>query len=149
MIVVIKDRLIRGFAAGVLGGAVMAFFDQASVRLGISRLSYSQWAAVYTLGYLPSNFLEGMLGQIGHLMFAGFNGLLFAWIVPHKNQTVIKGVLWGLFIWFFANSVSVIFKTDLLVPKSVGTTMTDFVTAIVYGWVLAAAIKNLESRNAS
>lgn len=139
MTVLIRDHLLRGFAAGVLAGAVMAVIDQVSVFLGISTLAYSQWAAVYTLGYLPNNFLEGMVGHVGHLMFAGFNGLLFAWIVPHEKHAVIKGILWGLFIWFFANSASVLYKTELLLPKAVGTAMTDFLTAIIYGWVLAVS----------
>ena len=123
MTVLIRDHLLRGFAAGVLAGAVMAVIDQVSVFLGISTLAYSQWAAVYTLGYLPNNFLEGMVGHVGHLMFAGFNGLLFAWIVPHEKHAVIKGI----------------YKTELLLPKAVGTAMTDFLTAIIYGWVLAVS----------
>lgn len=141
---VTQDRLLRGFVAGLLAGVVMMFFDQGSVLIGISHLSYAEWASVFTFGHLPGRILEHVIGQAGHLIFCGFVGLIFFWLIPVESHLSLKGILWGLFIWMSSYWISILFKIDPLYPRTLGTVATDFITACIYGWMLAKSYVWLE-----
>lgn len=137
---VIKDRLLRGFGAGFFGGVIMTIVDQGSMLMGISDLSYAEWASVFIFGHLPKHVFESAVGQGGHLAFCGFAGILFAWFIPTKTHLTLKGILFGLFVWMSSYWLSTLLQLEQLLPRGMGTVLTDFVTACLFGVALAKGL---------
>lgn len=138
----INDRAIQGFTAGILAGIIMAAINFILVSLRLSDLLYANWASVYLMGYIDSSLIGIMVGQIAHLLFAGFTGIPFTVLVKRKEYFQLKGILWGLAIWFMTNAICVLFNIEPLLPKNIQTIIAHAFTAIIYGWVLAIVINN-------
>lgn len=143
----IQERVLRGFVAGFLAGLVMMVVDQGAVFFKLSTLGYDQWASVFSFGHLPHTIWERVLGQGGHVVFCAFMGLVYALLVQSESNSLGKGMIWGLFIWLSSYWISVLFKVDQLYPRTIGTVLADFLTALVFGWSLSKAYRWLEPEN--
>jgi Na+-transporting NADH:ubiquinone oxidoreductase subunit NqrB len=146
----LNDRFTRGFLAGVLGGIVMSILDLISFALGIVELLYLDWAAVLTYGYRPNTILETVVAQAGQLFFSGIMGIIFAYLITVVGSVnyLFKGCIYGLAIFFGSYAITLLFKVSPLIPIHVDTVLSNIVTSLVYGVVLAQSLHWLEKKAA-
>ncbi len=146
----LNDRFTRGFLAGVLGGIVMSIFDFISFALGIVELLYLDWAAVLIYGYRANTILETVVAQAGQLFFSGIMGIIFAYLITVVGSAnyLFKGCIYGLAIFFGSYAVTLLFKVTQLIPIRVDTVLSNIVTALIYGLVLAQSLHWLEKKAA-
>ncbi len=142
---VIKDRFTIGFIAGVLGGVVMSILDYISLALGISEMLFIDWAAVFIFANRTDAFGELIVAQVGQLLFSGFTGILFAYLIIGVTSKYLyfKGVVHALLVWFFSYAIVVLFEVTPLTPVRLDTILSNIVSVIIYGLVLAVVHKKL------
>jgi len=142
----IKDRLLRGFIAGVAGGVVMDVFNLASYYLGIAELRFLDWSALVIYGAKPVSIAESIFALIAHLVFTGTLGIIFAYLLTFITSTnyLFRGALFGSAMWFLLYGISLLYKIEGTVPLHVDTAASDFICAIIFGLVLAETLHRLD-----
>lgn len=145
----IKDRLARGFMAGVVGGVFMNILSYISLKLKFANLHHSDWPALILFGHQPTNTAEAVFALLIQLIFVGFLGVIFTYLVDllfTSTNYLFKGWLFGVMSWFIIYSITFLAKIPELAPLDTGTVITDFISGSVYGLVLAETIHWLENR---
>lgn len=146
---VVRDRLTRGFAAGLLGGIAMNITNLTSFYiLNWTDVRFLDWAAVLLYGHRPANFLETAFALGGQLFFAGLVGIIFAHLLPKvtSGHYLLKGWIYGLFIWFSTFSLAIMFRLPTLATIGFDTASSTLIGASVYGLVLAEAMRRLDQK---
>ncbi|MBE0466670.1 MAG: hypothetical protein IBX71_05525 [Candidatus Desulforudis sp.] len=144
-----KDRLTRGFIAGLLAGIVMNGENYLTFyALNFADLRHLDWAAALVFGHPPTNILETAFAQIVQLFFAGLAGILFAYLVPFvtSRNHLLKGWIYGVLVWWVAYALTIMFRLPGLVTITLETAVSNVIGASLYGLVLAALLRWLEQR---
>lgn len=138
-----QDRMASGFLAGLAGGVAMNLVSLASYYMNIATLRFLDWSAVAIYGHKPENFGEVLFAQAAQLIFVGILGTLFAYLVPvltSKNY-MFRGWLFGNTVWFSLYGLILLFQIQDKLTVTLGTAVTDFVGASIYGLILAATFQ--------
>ncbi|MFZ5944737.1 MAG: hypothetical protein ACOYVD_11540 [Bacillota bacterium] len=138
----LRDRLTRGFLAGIFGGIPMNIFDLISFYLGISELRFIDWAAIMIYGVKPGNIPETVFALLAQIIFSGVLGIIFAYLITLVNSVnyLLKGAIFGSFTWFLLYGISLLFKVEATIPLHLDTAASDFLGSIIYGLVLAKTL---------
>lgn len=143
------DRLTRGFMAGTFGGIVMSILSYFSIKIDFAKLHHIDWPALIIFGHQPANTVETVFALLIQLIFTGSLGVIFTYLVAGLftgANFLFKGWLFGAMSWFIIYVIAFFAKIPELVPLDTSTAITDFVSASVYGLVLAETIRWLEER---
>jgi len=145
---ILQDRTTKGFIAGVIGGIAMNIVSYISYNLNIANLRFVDWPSIFVTGQSATNALLVMFFLLVQLVFVGFLGIVFAYLVSKLTSTnyVFKGLLFGVLSWFAIYSLTYIANVPKLTPITMGTAVTDFIGALVYGFVLAETLNRLDTR---
>ncbi|MCW3489966.1 hypothetical protein [Dethiobacter alkaliphilus] len=144
-----EDRLFRGFIAGLIGGVIMNIYGTVSWLLGFSQIPFWQWASIIILGRPEVQGVgQHAIGLIGHLVFTGILGVLFAYFLPAVSSKLylFKGWLYGVAIWFFIYSISHLFEVEGTFPIQLRTATSNVIGASIWGIVLAWALAWLDKK---
>lgn len=144
-IIATRDRFTKGLLAGMAGGVAMAIPDIMFTAFGWVKFAYYDWGLSLIFGSTAGTLLEAVIGQTVHILFAGFLGVIFAYLVNLISSInyLIKGWLYGFFVWFLVHVVVNLANFGPLKPIPLSQLLSDFVTASIYGLVLAAALHRL------
>ncbi|WP_347490354.1 YqhR family membrane protein [Desulfoscipio sp. XC116] len=145
----VTDRLTRGFLAGVVGGVFTDILSYISIKLEFANLHHSDWAAVILFGHQPTNTIETVFSLLIQLIFVGFLGVIFTYLVTilfTSTNYLFKGWLFGVISWFIIYTITFLARIPELAPLDTGTVITDFTVGSVYGLILAETIRWLENR---
>ena len=146
----IKDRLFRGFAAGLIGGLVMNVYSLIAQIMNWTALPFWKWAVIMTLGREQNlGTPEIILGVIAHLVFTGFLGIAFSYLVPHiKHEGIIlKGVLFSILTWFIIYAITHLFQVQGTTPLLLKTAVSNVTGATIYGITLGWALAWLYNKS--
>lgn len=141
-----RDRLFRGFIAGVAGGVAMNIFSLLAITMNWTELPFWMWAAILVLGREQiGGAPETILGVIAHLMFTGFLGIIFSFLVPYikSRGILVKGLLFSIATWFSIYGVTHLFNVQGTSPIELRTAVSNLTGAVVYGIVTAWALTYL------
>jgi len=147
--VVLLDRLIRGLMAGIAGGIVMNVLDFASYYIfQFSNLLLLDWASIVTYGHRPLNLTEYIFSLINQLGWAGFLGVIFAFVVPYRGSKYLlfKGAVYGFIACFFITAAPIFFQLPYLKELSTNTAISHRITSIIWGIVVAQTLYWLEGK---
>lgn len=141
----IKDRLTRGLLAGIAGGIAMAVPDLVFDAVDWVEHAYYDWALSLIRGSTANTIFEAFIGQVAHIFFAGLLGIVFAYAVllVSSRNFLLKGWLFGILVWFSVHVTVNLFGFEPLAPIPTSQMIADFVTASIYGAVLAATLRRL------
>lgn len=94
--------------------------------------------------------MEYQIAFIAHLGYAGSGGIIFSFLLRYISRKYlwVKGLYFGLAMWFFVYAITLLFKVPGLTENTVESAMNNAITSGVYGLTLAWAIKKLENREA-
>lgn len=143
---ILQDRLVAGFLAGVAGGVAMNVYVQIAWFLNATQVRYLDWASVLLYGHRPHGVGDAVFAQIVQIVFAGILGILFAYLIPliTSRYYLFRGFIFGLSVWFLIYSFTLLYGLHVIVPLEVLTAAVDFVGAGIYGLVLAASLHLLD-----
>lgn len=143
------DKLTRGFMAGTFGGIVMSILSYFSIKLDFAELHHIDWPALIIFGHQTTNTVETIFALLIQLIFTGSLGIIFTYLVAQlftSANYLFKGWLFGVMSWFTIYVIAFFTKIPELVPLDTGTAISDFISASVYGLVLAETVRRLEHR---
>jgi len=142
----LKDRVSAGFIGGIIAGIAMNIVDYISYYVGDREHLYD-WAAIVIFGKLPASFGEIIFAQISQLFFAGLLGILFSYFLLRLTSVnyLLKGWIYGLAAWFFIYALAIIFRLPDLETHSLGSVVSHFISASIYGLALGETLHRINN----
>ncbi|MGI6630587.1 MAG: hypothetical protein ACOX4H_08740 [Bacillota bacterium] len=143
-----KDRITAGFISGFAAGIGMNVIDwTVNAAYGEKEYLYS-WASVVIYGRMAENTWEIVFSQVGQLFFAGFLGIIFAYIMLKltSRNYLFKGWLYGLIAWFGVYGISTIFRIPFISAHSTVIVTSHLLSASLYGVLLGAGLHQISKR---
>lgn len=141
-----KDRMLRGFAAGVVAGLVANAVSLVDGWAGLTTLRYIDWTAIGIFGHAPP-FTTGELlwAFVAQIWFNGLLGVVFAYLVLliGSDHLLFRGWMFSGVIWFVIYSVSTMFRIEGIVPLPLKTVISNFLIASIYGVGLGYSLRAL------
>lgn len=144
-IITIRDRFTKGLVAGIAGGIVMSAVDLIFTALGWVKSSYYDWGLSLIRGSTAETIFEAAIGVVIHLIFAAILGIVFAYMVLliSSRNYLIKGWFYGFFVWFSVHVIVNLFTFQPLRPIPISQILADFLTASIFGIVMAETLHRL------
>lgn len=145
-----EDRITNGFLAGTIGGIATNVWGFTAGMFHLTTLRFVDWMAIIIYGHIPPfTFGETFLALLGHIVFCGTLGALFAQLVPHisSRNLIFKSWLYFISIWFIIYAITALFKTEGTIPLPVHTVLSNIIAATILGVVQALVLRNLLSAN--
>jgi hypothetical protein len=108
-----KDRIIQGFIAGIAGWLPTFIFSTAIYfGLHLLKLRFMDFAGLLAFNHKPHGLPESLFSELIVLGQMGVYGILFAFItkVIASPHPILKGGLYGGFMWFITYSLANFFK---------------------------------------
>jgi hypothetical protein len=143
----VKDRFVRGSIAGFLAGIIMDLVSYGLVRgLNFGEDLMRDYMAEMLIGRKPVIPFEAISSLAGHIMFTGFLGVVFSYLLLLFGSRYIlyKGWCYSIAIWFILYSFGILFEVPLLATNTASTVTAHAITATIYGLLLAAIIAYFE-----
>ncbi len=143
------DRFYRGFVAGISGGILMTIWDLISFHLlDFTEHRYLDWCAVMLLGDRPSTIIEAVYALFTHLVWAGFLGIIFAFIVKGIGEQglLAKGVIIGFIIGFLLYTIPKLFQTGPLYATPIESVISNHLGAVIWGLTTAYVLHLLNKK---
>lgn len=109
---------------------------------------FLDYAGIHIYGFKPKTIAEQIFAEITQLLFTGVLGAIFVYLLDKikKRNIYFKGAIYGLFVWFLAYTITILFKLKPLDKISLESTLENFMASIIFGIVLALAYKILSGK---
>lgn len=147
-----KDVYYKGFMAGMIGGVASTIWSRLSSYLGFSTLRLEDWAGILTLGHTPPFSLgEQLYSIIIHIGYAGFLGMLFAYLLTFigSEKLLFKGATYAVASYFLLYVVTALFKVEGTMPLPLNTAISNLIGSSIYGVAMARSQNAVEGRRVS
>ncbi|MFZ5898355.1 MAG: hypothetical protein ACOYU7_04095 [Bacillota bacterium] len=144
----IKDRLTRGFIAGLAGGLSINIISFVSYYTNVGELRFLDWAGIMLYGFRSHNFWSQAFAQVVQLLKVGILGVAFAYLLPRTTEPKLPFQR----VAFRDNGVdglerpNAVLQGGQMIPVHPATAVADFIGASVYGLVLAYTLRRLDRR---
>jgi hypothetical protein len=142
-----KNRYMRGSIAGITAGIAMNIASYLFVGvLNIGEDLATDYMAEMLFGRTGVILFEEIVAVIAHIMFTGFLGVLFAFLLMWVGSSFIyyKGLTFSWSTWFLLYAFGILFEVPLLKTNTASTVAIHFITATVYGAVWAYVLTYLD-----
>lgn len=142
------DKTFSGFFAGIYAGLIVSVISlPAYYWFHIVKIRFLDWTAILVLRDLPQNIPETIYALLLQLLWDGFLGIIFAFLLPLMSAKgyKTKGAIYGLFLSFIFCSIAVLFRVPFLSAKvPFVTVLFNQLCVIIWGIFLAVILKKLE-----
>lgn len=127
----------------------MALLDLLFRSIDWVKHAYYDWSFSLLTGSTSETLLETITGQIIHFFFAAGLGILFIYLlnIINTNNYIFKGWLYGIAVWFSVHVIVNLFDFQPLKHIPLSQLFSDFITASIYGIILAQTIQYLNNIN--
>jgi len=100
------------------------------------------------LGDRPTTFLEAVYALIIHLVWAGFLGIIFAFliIIITQKRLLLKGAILGFIAGFIFYAIPKLFNTTQLFLTPIESVISNHVGAVIWGITTAYVFLFLEKK---
>lgn len=136
----IDDTFLKGYIAGLVASVATTVVDLISYSINFTQVRYLDFASIIMFERFPTTTNETVFAQAIDIFWQGFLGTMFALIITKvitPNYLKIKGWLFGTGVWFAIYGASRLFSLPALGRVSLQTSFSHFITASVFGLVLA------------
>lgn len=144
---ILMDRFTRGLVCGITGGVVMNIWSLTSYHLlNFTERRFLDWASVLMYGHLPLNLKETVLALAAQILWAGFLGILFAYLIPGitSQAYLLKGAFWGFIIGFLMYAFAILLRMPYFNKISFDTVVSQIIGMIIWGLTLAQMLRWLD-----
>lgn len=145
------DRFYRGFYGGIIAALPLNAWSLFSYYiLQFTQRRMLDWAGTLVFGSLPQTRLQVSMALVMQLVWSGFRGIVFAFLLPviGGRGLVGKAVIFSLILSFFEEFIVVLFKVPHLVQTTPTTLISTFIGAVLWGVVLAFLLRRWEAQAA-
>lgn len=143
-----KDRITRGFIAGIISGIVPFALNFGSYYINFTTARWSEFMGVLLFGSPPATIGKVIFAVIAVFIFLGFLGTIFALTVPlvSSRSYLLKGFMYGTAIWFISFSATTFFQIAELQAPPLKTAVTNFISASLWGIMLGLTLNWVDDR---
>ena len=144
------DRFFRGFLAGVAGGVTMTAWDLISFHLAsFSEHRYLDWSALLLLGDKPTTFIEAAYALLVHLIWSGFMGIIFAFLVMliGDRKLALKGAILGFNAGFLFYAIPKLFVASDLYSTPIESVISNHIGAVIWGLTAGYVLSYLDRKS--
>ena len=144
----IMDRFTRGLIAGMVAGIPMNIWSLTANYINLSDTRLLDWGAIMIFGHYPQNTIQLITGQLAQLLWTGFVGIIFSFLVPiiTSRLFLLKGAFYGFIMGFVFYAIPVLLETKYLSVTSTGTAISNAISGIIWGLTLAAVLRLLNEK---
>lgn len=143
----IKDRIVLGTVAGLIGNIVKTLFDEASLRLKISQRSFRSTAAgIWVSKKSEATNLKGqILGAIFDFGLSSLGGIGIVHLLSKtgRDNIIVKGLISGITIGSFVTAGLSAFPQNKVKPKDAASNLSYVAAHAIYGLVVTSIISKL------
>lgn len=140
----IKDRIVLGAVAGLIGNCFKTFLDEISLRLKISQRSFRATAAgVWVSKEKEAINIKGQtLGSILDFGLASLGGIGIVHLLSKtgRDHLIIKGTISGITIGSFITGMLSAFPQNKVKPKDAASNLSYIAAHAIYGIVTTVFI---------
>jgi hypothetical protein len=137
-----EDKLIRGILSGFVGSIAKDILGVILLYVvKLTTVSYWDYAGLIILLREPKGLAEHLFSTFVQLLFGMFLGAIYAYLSPllRCKFYIIKGAAYGILVWFVISVAILVFKLNIEGHAALNTAIANFLTAVVYGVVMAIA----------
>lgn len=115
--------------------------------LHFSKLRYLDWAGVVMYGEIPKTPIAVAFALISHFFWVGFLGVIFAYLIPTLTPRgyLVKGFTFGFITGFIIYAIGIAFKFPIILHRTTGTTISQFIGGSIWGVTLALMLRWLDT----
>jgi hypothetical protein len=138
--VLCEDTFFRGAFCGVVAGLLKDIIDFCFSFFKVKELYFWSFSSVLAYGRLPKEAFMNVLGLTWEIIFSGFLGVLFTFMVPKikTKHYLLMGVFYGSMAWFFIRAAVVCFKiNELKTPSTPLRPLITWALSMFYGILVA------------
>lgn len=143
------DRFFRGLLAGMAGAIPMNIWSFISFHfVGLADRRIADWASIMLFGSPPNTLLELFLAIFAQILWSGFLGILFAYLVINITSRgyLLKGAFYGFITGFIIFSIPTVLQSPYLARTSTGTATSQLIGGVLWGVTMAYTLKWLDNR---
>ncbi len=143
-----KDRLVAGGLAGIIGAIVQNIYGFAVKGLRLTDRTFADFAEVIVTFKSFEGIIAFIVGLIAHLIVGLIFGIIFAYVIAATSSRyyLIKGVAYGAVLWFLLLGFGTIFKLPLFKEIPPNAALFTLVGAVLYGLVTAYSLRLLDAK---
>ncbi|NLY92051.1 MAG: hypothetical protein GX081_10680 [Firmicutes bacterium] len=143
------DRFYKGFFSGVSGGVVAnlwSFFVKD--LLHYSARNFVDWTAVVLYGVLPTTWYEFLLAFFTNLLWTGFLGIIFAYLLLYLTPQgyLIKGALYGIITSFLIYGAAILLRMPFFTMIPFRTAFGNMIGGLLWGVITARTLFWLDQK---
>ena len=146
---ILKDRYTRGLTAGLLAGVIALAWNLFSFYvLRFATLLWGDFVAALIFRRPVAAPWEYVFSMLIGVMFTGFLGVVFSLLIPVTKSRFLwlKGLLFGVAIWFLAYSLAIMFRIPTLTHIPSPTVLSNFIGASLWGLSLGIFLEMMQKR---
>lgn len=143
----IKDRIVLGTVAGLIGNSFKTLFDEISLKLKISQRSFRATAAgVWVSKEKEATNIKGqILGSIFDFGLASLGGIGIVHLLSKtgRDHIIVKGIVSGITIGSFITAMLSAFPQNKVKPKDAASNLSYVAAHAVYGIITTGLIAKI------
>lgn len=143
-----NDPFAKGAIGGLSGAIIQNIYAYIGRLLGFTNVDYLNVSQAVLLDCNSQGFFAILVNFLGHLIIDSFWGIVFAFLIIKitKAHLIIKGILFGLAIWFLVRVIiTKVFHLPVLSDNTPEIAFFFFVGAALYGLTLSLVLKSLDN----
>ncbi|MHB1128344.1 MAG: hypothetical protein ACYC2T_15630 [Bacillota bacterium] len=145
----LNDRFTKGLIAGLAAGLVTVGWDLFSFHvINFSKHTFLDFPASIIYGFRPKTLPERLFAVTAVFVWIAVTGILFAFLIKYVNSKnmILKGLIWGLAVWFFTYMVVLLFEINGFQSLPVISALSHFIGATIWGIFLGLFYNFLEEK---
>lgn len=144
----LRDRFTRGCMVGLAGGIATTLIGYLFSLLKFGTLRFADFAAIFIYGREAKGLFEVLFAILIHWGFSAAAGIIFVYLLKaiKTMNLLLKGWVYGVSIWFTAYITTELFKIPEFATISFQNAVANFLTASLYGIVMAEAYLYLDQK---
>jgi len=146
----INDRQSLGIISGLIGGLVLILFDRISLKLGISKRSYTQAASgVWVSSKKQARSRGGnILGIMMSLGLSSLGGVIMTELFSRKgtDNLIGKGIFYGVTYGAIATALLSGFPNNKVKPPDATSNLSYVASHALYGLTTSLLISKLGNK---
>jgi uncharacterized membrane protein YagU involved in acid resistance len=144
----LKDRLLAGGIAGLIATVVQNIYGLTINAVGLTDRTFEDFAEIMITFKSYTGIAAFIVGVMAHLAVGLIFGVIFAYLIKETSSKyyIAKGLGYGLVLWFLLSGFGTIFRLPFFKNIPPGPALYDLVGGLLFGFVLAYALKILDAR---
>ncbi len=144
----VKDGLVAGGLAGIIGAALQQAYGLIAKAIVITDRAFIDFAEILVLSRIFTGPLAFIVSSIAHLIVGLFLGVIFAYVIKltSSNYYLLKGLGYGIVWWMLLMGFGTIFRLPVFSPIPPAPALSTLVGAAIYGLTTAYTLGILDKK---